>query len=220
MKNTDSSKVFTMKNTGTSKVFTIGLTGGIASGKTLVSDLFAALDVPVIDADVIARELVARGSVGLAAITAQFGLQVLDQNGELDRAKMRQVIFANESKKLLLEEILHPLIMTEAQKRLGRLAAPYAIYVIPLLVEKGLEARVDRVLLVDASEDMQVQRLVERDDCSQKQALGVLANQAARHQRLEAADDVIKNNSDIESVRQQVLLLHEKYRIMGRSKNR
>ena len=209
-----------MTNSANTRVFTTGLTGGIATGKTLVSDLFAALGVPVVDSDILAREMVAQGSVGLAAITAQFGEQILDHEGELDRAKMRQVIFSDQSKKLLLEEILHPLIMAQAQSRLECLAASYAIFVIPLLVEKKLQTRVDRVLLVDTSEIIQIQRLAERDNCSQKQARSILDNQASRQQRLDVADDVIDNESDIASVKQQVLVLHEKYKLMGRSKNR
>jgi len=209
-----------MEQRGNSMVFTIGLTGGIASGKTLVSDLFASLDVPVIDSDVIAREMVARGSVGLAAITAHFGDEILDAGGELDRAKMRQVIFTDKSRKLQLEEILHPLIMRESTRRLASMTAPYVIYVVPLLIEKKMQHRVDRVLLVDTSEETQIQRLMERDNCSKKQAAGILDNQATRKQRLAAADDVIENESDIAAVKRQVHLLHEKYRIMGRSKSR
>ena len=209
-----------MEKNGNSKLFTVGLTGGIASGKTLVSDLFASLDVPVVDSDVIAREMVAMGSVGLAAITAHFGEQVLDTNGELDRAKMRQLIFSDQSRKLQLENILHPLIMTESKRRIERMVALYAIFVVPLLVDKNLQSTVDRVLLVDTSEDTQIKRLMARDSCSAIQAQSILNNQSSRTQRLKVADDVISNDTDTASVKDQVLVLHEKYRIMGRSKSR
>ena len=194
-------------------LFVVGLTGGIASGKTLVSNLFAALDVPVVDADVIARDIVAKGSAGLVAIRKQFGEQILDHNGALDRANLRQIIFTDISKKLILENILHPLIMAEALQRLEQLSAAYAIYVIPLLVEKKLQARVDRILLVDCRKSVQIERLMERDNCSRKQARNILKNQATRRQRLAAADDVITNENDIASVEQQVLILHKNYRV-------
>ncbi len=201
-------------------IFVVGLTGGIASGKSLVADLFAKLDVPVVDADIIARGMVARDSVGLAAITATFGEHILDEERALDRAKMRQIIFTDPSKKLLLEEILHPLILEEADRRLQELSAVFAIFVVPLLVEKNLQDRVDRVLLVDSSERLQVERLTQRDNCSKKQARNILKNQAGREQRIRMADDIISNESDIGAVEQHVLLLYEKYRIMGCSKSR
>lgn len=203
-----------------SRIYVVGLTGGIASGKSLVADLFAKLDVPIVDSDVLARAMVQRGSPGLAAIVAAFGEQVLDRRRSLDRSMMRDLIFSDPKKKKLLEEILHPLIREEARNRLRKLTAAFAIYVIPLLIEKNLQDQVDRVLLVDTSEKLQLERLMKRDNCNEKQARQILRNQATRQERLEAADDIISNDSDIAAVSEQVLVLYEKYRIIGRSRNR
>lgn len=200
--------------------FVVGLTGGIASGKSLVSDLFAELDVPIVDADIIAHEVVARGSTGLAAVIATFGKQVLDKEGRLDRSIMRRLIFSDPEKKLVLEKILHPLIMEEAGNQLKNQSAAFTVFVIPLLAEKHLQDRVDRVLLVDSSEKLQIERLMQRDKCSEEQARSALDNQASRTQRLAVADDIISNDSDIDSVFQQVKILCKKYRVMARSKNR
>jgi len=200
--------------------FVVGLTGGIASGKSLVSDLFAELDVPIVDADIIAHEVVARGSTGLAAVIATFGKQVLDKEGRLDRSIMRRLIFSDPEKKLVLEKILHPLIMEEAGNQLKNQSAAFTVFVIPLLAEKHLQDRVDRVLLVDSSEKLQIERLTQRDKCSEEQARSALDNQASRTQRLAVADDIISNDSDIDSVFQQVKILCKKYPVMARSKNR
>lgn len=202
------------------RIFVVGLTGGIASGKSLVADLFASLNVPVIDADVIARSQVARGSLGLAAVAASFGKEILDKERGLNRAKMREIIFSNPVKKQLLEDILHPLIREEAITRLNSLTAVFALYVVPLLVDKNMQDQVDRVLLVDTSEQLQIERLMKRDDCDRKQACQIVKSQASREQRLSAADDVISNEGDRGDVRQQVMALYKKYRIMGSSKNR
>jgi len=200
--------------------FVVGLTGGIATGKSLVSDLFSKLDVPVVDADIIAREVVARGTFGLAAIIASFGEQILDKKGKLDRANMRRLIFSDPAKKLLLEKILHPLIIEESAKQLKNQSAAFSVFVVPLLAEKNLQDQLDRVLLVDSSEELQIERLIQRDNCSEEQARNALDNQASRARRLAVADDIISNDSDIDSVFQQVKILYEKYRIMARSKNR
>jgi len=201
-------------------IFVVGLTGGIASGKSLVSGLFAGLNVPVIDTDLIAREMVVAGSSGLASIRLRFGDGILDHEGNLDRAKMRRIIFSDPLRKLELEDILHPLILKEAAQRLEKLTGTYALLVIPLLVEKKLRDRVDRVLLVDTSESMQIERLVERDSYSEAQARNMLNNQASRQQRLAVANDVVNNDVDIDNLRQQVLVLHKSYRIMGSSRAR
>lgn len=201
-------------------IFVVGLTGGIASGKSLVSGLFAGLNVPVIDTDLIAREMVVAGSSGLASIRSRFGDGILDHEGNLDRAKMRRIIFSDPLRKLELEDILHPLILKEAAQRLEKLTGTYALLVIPLLVEKKLRDRVDRVLLVDTSESMQIERLVERDSYSEKQARNMLNNQSSRQQRLAVANDVVNNDVDIDNLRQQVLVLHKSYRIMGSSRAR
>ncbi len=201
-------------------IFVVGLTGGIASGKSLVSGLFAGLNVPVIDTDLIAREMVVAGSSGLASIRLRFGDGILDHEGNLDRAKMRRIIFSDPLRKLELEDILHPLILKEAAQRLEKLTGTYALLVIPLLVEKKLRDRVDRVLLVDTSESMQIERLVERDSYSEAQARNMLNNQSSRQQRLAVANDVVNNDVDIDNLRQQVLVLHKSYRIMGSSRAR
>ena len=175
-------------------VFVVALTGGIASGKTTVSDLFAELGVPVIDADLIARELVEPGQPLLASIVAAFGQELLDAYGRLKRRKLRKLVFGDTEKRLQLESLMHPEIAAEAQFRIGEVKFDYCILVIPLLAEKGGFAGVNRVLLVDTDVETQLERLGARDDVSPAQARAVLELQATREQRHAIADDVIDNS--------------------------
>lgn len=190
----------------------IGLTGGIASGKSTVSRLFAALGVPIIDSDEIARDVVAPGTAGLAAIVARFGAGVLQADGSLDRRRLREIVFADAAARRDLEAITHPAIREEMDRRSARAGGAYQLLAIPLLVEGGrARGRVDRVLVVDCDEDLQVRRVMARDGSTEAQARAVLAAQASRAQRRAVADDVIVNDGDLAALRDQVEALHQRY---------
>ena len=199
----------------TRRVFTVVLTGGIASGKTAVSDGFRHLGVPVIDTDVIARQLVEPGQPALALIAEIFGPGILDSTGGLDRKKMREAIFSDHEKKAQLEQVLHPLIGEEVLKRLEQLSAPYCILVVPLYAESGSYRWVDRVLLVDVSEEQQIRRVMRRDDISQEQAEAILDAQASRAERAALADDVIDNSGTLDELEDKIESLHKKYSSLG-----
>ena len=189
----------------------IGLTGGIASGKTVVARLFAALGVPVIDADELAREVVAPGSPVLARIAARFGPEFVGPDGTLERRAMRTLVFSDPQARADLEALTHPAIFAVLEERAAKAAGPYQILVLPLLVEKQDERRVDRVLVVDCAEALQIRRLQARDGATLEEARAILAAQASRAARLQAADDVITNASDLQSLRLQVEQLHGRY---------
>jgi dephospho-CoA kinase len=193
-------------------MFRVGLTGGIASGKTTVSRLFAALGVPVIDSDEIARDVVAPGTPALAAIVARFGAGVLQPGGDLDRRALRGIVFADPAARRDLEAITHPAIRAEMERRSAQAGGAYQVLAIPLLVEGGAaRSRVDRVLVVDCPEALQVRRVMARDGSTEAQARAVLAAQASRESRLAAADDVIANDGDLAGLRDQVEALHARY---------
>jgi dephospho-CoA kinase len=190
----------------------IGLTGGIASGKSTVSQRFAELGVPVIDADVASRNVVEPGKPGLAQVVERFGAGVLDTAGRLDRRALRNLIFKDSSLRQALDAILHPLIRADMEREAANAQGPYVIMAIPLLVEGGSSAkRVDRVLVVDADETLQMQRLQARDGSSEDEARAILSSQASRAARLNAADDVLLNAGSVADLRQAVDRLHEKY---------
>jgi len=195
----------------------VALTGGIASGKTTVSDLFAELGVPVIDTDVLARELVQPGSTGLARMVRRFGPEILRPDGHLDRRRMRERIFANPREREALGVILHPAIRQAVSERLEHLDAPYVIIVIPLLVESRQDWQQDRVLVVDSPESLQLGRLIARDNYTPEQAREALGAQASRAQRLAIADDVIHNDGDLAQLRSTVERLHRGYSEAGGS---
>ncbi|MDX1459891.1 MAG: dephospho-CoA kinase [Xanthomonadales bacterium] len=192
--------------------YVVALTGGIASGKSAVSAMFERLGVPVVDTDVIARELVEPGQPLLNSIVAAFGQQIVDALGRLKRRRLRKLIFRDPEKRARLEALMHPEIAAEATHRLAAVNAPYAILVIPLLAETGRLEGVNRVLVVDADSEIQVQRLMDRDQVSREQAERSLAAQASREQRLALADDVIVNHGSLEELEQQVAQLHLMYR--------
>jgi dephospho-CoA kinase len=194
----------------------IGLTGGIASGKSTVSGLFAALGVPVIDTDRIAREVVAPGTPLLASVLARFGAHLLTPSGELDRPALRERVFADTAERADLEALMHPAIMAELRRRAQTAGGAYQLLVIPLLVEHHLSTAVDRVLLVDCAPDLQLRRVQVRDGVTLAQAQAVLAAQASRAARLLAADDVIVNDGDLERLREQVETLHTRYGTLAR----
>ena len=195
----------------------IGLTGGIGSGKSTVAGLFATRGVPVIDADAIARELVAPGQPALEAIVAAFGPEMLDEQGHLDRARLRELIFSDSQQRLQLEAILHPRIRAEMTTRIGTLNAPYVLLIIPLLFEAAQTDLVDLVLVVDAAPDVQRERVAARDALPEPQIEAILAAQLDRDHRVERADDVLDNSGDLAALEQQVDVLHRRYLALAKA---
>ena len=194
------------------KLYTVGLTGGIGSGKSTVAELFAKRGAQVIDTDEIAHELTRPGGEAIAPIRAAFGAEAIAPDGSLDRAWMRRLVFGDVRARKRLEAILHPLIRAETARRLEVARAPYAILVIPLLVESGVDrSRTARVLVVDCPEAMQIERVVRRTGLPEREVRAILASQATREQRLGAADDVIDNGGPSAALDDQVSRLHEKY---------
>lgn len=189
----------------------IGLTGGIGSGKTTVADGFAALGVPVIDADLIARELVEPGQSALAEISTLFGAEYLTAEGRLDRGRLRRRIFANAALRHQLEAILHPKISKRINILTSEIRAAYCIVVIPLLLETGQNDLVDRILVVDAPEEEQVKRVAARDKLSHNAVINIMSTQADRETRLAAADDIIVNSGDLETLLGHIRTLHRRY---------
>jgi dephospho-CoA kinase len=189
----------------------IGLTGGIASGKSTVADAFAALGVPVIDTDVIAREVVQPGQPALQEIRSEFGAAVLSDDGTLDRAGMRQRVFSDAAARQRLEAILHPRIQKETLRQAAEASGDYLIMVVPLLTESALQEHVDRILVVDCDQDTQIQRLLARDAGSEDQARRMIAAQASRDERLAIADDIIHNDADVDALLAQVSAIHDTY---------
>jgi dephospho-CoA kinase len=189
----------------------IGLTGGIASGKSTVAQRFAELGVPVIDADESARIVVAPGSPGLAQVVGKFGENLLTADGALDRWSLRDLIFSDPGRRRELEAILHPLIRADMEHRASVAAGPYLVMAIPLLIENGGRERVDRILVVDVDEEVQLKRLMERDDSTMEQAKAILAAQASRAIRLQMADDVLPNAGSLSELRHAVDQLHQRY---------
>ena len=192
-------------------MFTIGLTGGIGSGKSTVAAYFMHLGVPVIDADVIARQLVTAGSPALRQIQQHFGDSILQADGELDRSRLREFIFKTPSERKWLENLLHPLIREEILRRLVPIKAPYCVIVIPLLVEYGGYPWLDRILVVDCPEAIQIERASARDKADRTQIMSIIDQQAARKTRLACADDVIHNIEGLETLESQVRQLHHQY---------
>ena len=189
----------------------VGLTGGIGAGKSATADLFAALGVPIIDADQIARHVVRPGSPCLKAIVDDFGNDVLTPSGHLDRTVLRQRIFTDAERRKRLEAILHPAIRAEMEQRIRTLSQPYCLLVIPLLLETGQTDLTDRILVVDAPDELRVQRVCQRDSVDPHQVKAIMDAQWERNVRLSAADDVITNDGDLAHLRQQVVALHERY---------
>ncbi|WP_412499783.1 dephospho-CoA kinase [Shewanella chilikensis] len=199
--------------------FIIGLTGGIGSGKTTVANLFAEQGIVLVDADIIAREVVAKGSDGLKQIGDKFGPQMLTPDGCLDRAALREQIFHHPQDREWLNALLHPMIRTRMQEQLEMAASPYVIMVVPLLFENGLDKLADRTLVVDISPKLQLQRTIERDMVSKEQVQNIINSQSDRQSRLDKADDVIDNQGEIDALQAQVLALHNKYLQLADIKN-
>jgi dephospho-CoA kinase len=189
----------------------VGLTGGIASGKSLIAGMFAKLGAELVDADQIAREVVAPDEPALEALRAAFGPAVMTARGELDRAALRKLIFADPDKRRALDGLLHPTIRERLLARLALVRRPYAIVAVPLLVETDFASLVDRIAVVDCPEPLQLERLMRRDGIPRPEAAAMIATQADRATRLRAAHDVIDNSGDIELTRRQVVQLHHRY---------
>jgi dephospho-CoA kinase len=199
--------------------FRIALTGGIASGKTTVANLFAGLGVPLIDTDLIARQVVEPGQPALAEVAIAFGPDVLDADGRLDRRRMRERIFSDPLAKQRLEAILHPAIRAAMERQSREAVGPYQVLVIPLLTEGKRRDQVDRVLLVDVPEELQIQRLMMRDGVTHDQAEASLKAQATRAERLAMADDVIRNTGRVDDLQVEVAKLHAKYRALAEARH-
>lgn len=190
----------------------IGLTGGIASGKTTVADLFQKhFNIDIVDADIVAREVVALGSDGLRQITEHFGEAILLEDGTLNRAKLRKQIFSNPEDKAWLNALLHPMIRNKIEQELTNIRSPYGLLVAPLLIENQMQGMADRVLVIDVPKEVQIQRTMNRDNVSEEQVNAILTSQASREQRLAVADDVIKNHTKNQDLLPQITDLHQKY---------
>lgn len=204
-----------MTDATTDPALLIALTGGIASGKTAAAELFAQLGVPVLDTDQIARDVVAPGMPALGQLVAEFGPEILDAQGQLDRSRMRERVFNDPAQRRKLEAITHPAIRAELAQRSAAAGGDYQIHVIPLLVESGRAEAYDRVLVVDCPEETQIARLMARDSSSREQAAGILSAQASREQRLNAAHDVIENTGTLADLERGVQILHRNYALLA-----
>ena len=192
-------------------MFIIGLTGGIGSGKSAVSDKFKSLGINVVDADVAARTVVEPGQPALAEIERHFGSNILNQEGVLDRAQLREIMASDSEERVWLESVLHPKIGEQIAKELAESTSPYTIYVAPLLLETNSQKMCSRVLVVDVPKEIQIQRTAERDKVSEIQIEKIVTVQMEREERLEKADDVLVNTGTIKELEQQVMKLHQKY---------
>lgn len=196
---------------GTDDLFIVGLTGGIGSGKSAAARCFERLGITVVNADIASRKVVEPGMPALAAIAEHFGPDILLPDGQLDRAALRQRIFSDPAAKQWLEQLLHPQIGAWIWQQLRAATGPYAILESPLLLESTQHQRVDRILVVDVPEDVQVARATTRDSNSEAQIRAIMASQMPRAERLSRADDVIDNSGDIDNLQQQVAVLHDRY---------
>lgn len=189
----------------------IGLTGGIGSGKSTVAKLFQQLGVPIIDSDEIAREVVSPGSPLLNEISNYFGPQIIDHDGSLKRRELRELIFANNQDRIWLEQHLHPAIYERIREKINLINAPYCIIVIPLLIETNPGDLVDRILVIDSPKNLQIERVEKRDKTSKENILSIIQSQVTRKERLAAANDIIDNSGDMNSLKPQIIRLHNQY---------
>lgn len=192
-------------------VYTVALTGGIGSGKSTVADNFSRLGITVVDADIIARQVVEPGQPALNIISEHFGPELLLPDGTLNRRVLRERIFSSPAEKQWLNALLHPLIHQRTQTEINQALSPYVLWVVPLLVENNLQQKADRVLVVDVSPEVQIARTIARDKVSREHAQQIIAAQATREARLNAADDVINNDGAPEKVAAHVDRLHRQY---------
>jgi len=194
-----------------SRPYRVGLTGGIASGKSTAAKFFGALGVPIIDTDQLARDVVEPGQPPLERLVERFGPGILTEDGHLDRPALRNIVFSDPMARADLEALTHPAIGAAVEAKSAELGGVYQILVLPLLVEKNLGSQLNRVLVVDCDEELQIRRLQNRDGSTLEQARAILNAQASRTSRLKAAHDVIKNEGDMSAVREQVEQLHARY---------
>lgn len=192
-------------------MLTIGLTGGIGSGKSTISEIFSELGTPCCDADEVGRSLTQVGSPALQEIVDAFGDEILDSDGQLDRRRLRQIIFSAPEKRLQLEAILHPRIRQHIQRWISEQTASYCLVSVPLLAENQNHYHFDRVLVAKLDDSLQRQRTSQRDQISQSDIEAIMASQASNEQRLAIADDIIDNNGDFNTLRLQIIDLHTKY---------
>jgi dephospho-CoA kinase len=195
----------------------VGLTGGIASGKSTAAKFFGALGVPIIDTDQLARDVVEPGQPPLERLVERFGSGILTEDGHLDRPALRNIVFSDPKARADLEALTHPAIGAAVEAKSTELGGIYQILVLPLLVEKNLGSQLNRVLVVDCDEELQIRRVQTRDGSTLEQARAILNAQASRTSRLKAAHDVIKNEGDMSAVRDQVEQLHARYLELARA---
>ncbi len=193
----------------------IGLTGGIGCGKSTVSDLFSKLNIPVIDADLIAHQLVEPGEPALDLLVQHFGSEILSLDGHLHRARLREIVFTDRDKKKELELILHPLIYQKMQAEYDKQHSPYCIFSIPLLIETNMTAFVDRILVIDCPLEIQISRVRQRDDISRERILSIINSQVSHQTRIEYANDVIDNSKSTKQLAEQVKKLHNQYLVLN-----
>lgn len=191
--------------------YVVALSGGIASGKSTIANLFAKLGVPIIDADIIARQVVQPGTSAFSTIVKHFSQEILLDNGELDRSQLREIIFNNDHERLWLNSLLHPIIQQQTQDQIASQQAIYVIWVVPLLIENNLHHLADRVLMIDSPIELQLQRLMQRDNIDEALAMKMIRSQVSSLKRLAYADDIIINNDDLNSLTLQVNKLHHQY---------
>ncbi|MBG09932.1 MAG: dephospho-CoA kinase [Gammaproteobacteria bacterium] len=199
-------------------MFVVGLTGGIGSGKSTVAEMFAELDIDLVDADIASREVVAPGTQALAEIAEHFGAELLLEDGRLNRGALRRVIFHQEQEKQWLESLLHPLIKEWLIRQISRSKSPYCMLVSPLLLESGQSELVDRVLVVDVSVNTQVSRTLARDGGDERTARAIIRSQMNRKQRVKQADDIINNELQLRFLGQQIEILHQQYLARAKTK--
>ena len=196
-------------------MYVVGVTGGIGSGKTAVSNIFASLGVAVVDADVAQRAVVAKGEPALARIAEHFGQDILLEDGNLNRPALRKIVFSQDQERGWLERLLHPLIFRELQKKLAAADSQYALLVSPLLIETGQARLTQRILVIDAPDDLRIQRTISRDDNDEAQVRAIMAAQTDRESRLARADDVIVNDGDLPKLQEKVQALHRQYLVFA-----
>ena len=208
---------------GNHMTYIVGLTGGIGSGKTTIANLFANLGVPLVDADVVAREVVEKDSPLLSKIVEHFGPQILTKQGELNRAALREIVFHHDEEKQWLNNLLHPAIRERMKQQLSEQTAPYTLFVVPLLIENKLTALCDRILVVDVSPQTQLARSAQRDNNNFEQIQRIINSQVSQQERLKWADDVMNNDADLAQnlphLQKKVLELHQFYLQQAENKN-
>ena len=198
-------------------VLTIALTGGIGSGKTSIASIFKSLGVPIIDSDTISKEIILPGKPCFKDIVNEFGEEILTNRGTIDSYKLRDIIFNNDKARIKLENIIHPVVFKNIDTEISLINYPYCLVIIPLLIETKSTERFDRILVIDALESLQFERIVKRDDISPILIKKIIKTQAKRKERLRYANDIIVNNDTIMNLNKSINTLHKKY--LGLSNN-